>query len=92
MLNVDNNVSSENHKDEGSKFTFKTKNISSKNVQQVHDDLLWVEKYAPRSFTDLISPISINNEVLHWTRKFKNNSQGSYKSLDSKFNSSVHLK
>nr|XP_022313340.1 chromosome transmission fidelity protein 18 homolog [Crassostrea virginica] len=37
-------------------------------VNQEAEKLLWVEKFAPRTYTDLLSEESINRSLLHWLK------------------------
>ncbi|GBG89589.1 hypothetical protein CBR_g49379 [Chara braunii] len=39
-------------------------------AEEVSQEELWVEKYAPRTFTDLLSDEHINREVLRWLKQW----------------------
>lgn len=36
--------------------------------EDVQDDELWVEKYKPRSYVELLSDESVNRHLLHWIK------------------------
>lgn len=44
---------------------------STLNTQLPQANLLWVDKYGPKKFTDLISADSANTTVLKWCSKWK---------------------
>nr|KAI8767092.1 putative chromosome transmission fidelity protein 18 [Biomphalaria glabrata] len=45
-------------------------NDTNKEVEQLTDDLkmLWVEKYAPKKYSELLSEEGINRSLLHWLK------------------------